>query len=95
MVSFFVIVIFEFVKWFKHPDANSVVALPPPSVFTAAAVVFGMLTIVGDTVSYNLAGMFAIALTVAILMKQWNTLSTGSAGVGNLGPVLPTGTKAV
>lgn len=74
LASFFVVAALELWKWFKAPDPNSPVPLPPPYVFTGLVIVFGGLSLVGDFFSYKVAGAFAVALTLAIAIAQFQQI---------------------
>lgn len=67
---FFIVAALELWKWFKAPDPNSPLPVPPPYVFTGLVIVFGGISLFGDLVNYRLAGAFALALTVAIGIAQ-------------------------
>lgn len=79
LTAFFIVIAMEIVYFWHHPDPNSELPLPPPNVFTAAAIAYGGLSLIGDFFNWRIAGVLALALTLAVIIKYYQNKTATSA----------------
>lgn len=95
--AFFVVIGVDTWHWFKNPAPvyqGQPVILPPPYIYVGSAVVFGILSILADVISPEVAGALALGLTVGVIVAETQgTLKL--QGGGQLPPINVTASQVV
>jgi hypothetical protein len=72
------VVVLAMITWreIKNPPSDNPIFLPEPQRYVSATVAFGLLGLLGETLTDRLAGVLAIGLAVGMGMQQ-NSATSG------------------
>lgn len=83
--AFFVVISVDTWHWIKHPApaySGQPAILPPPYIYVGTGVVFGLLSILADVFSPELAGALALGLTIGVVIAETQGTLQLAGGAG-------------